>query len=147
MLNQKDKLDGIVIGLFVGIDKSGGALVAFADNPKVTAMRARSTIEISGSDIGKEIALLFENGDLQRPLIIGFIKHPENDRNKENEQALNSLIKNDEIVLTAKKNLTFICGKSSITLTKSGKILIRGSYVLSRSSGVNKIKGGTVQIN
>ena len=35
----------------------------------------------------------------------------------------------------------------SITLTGAGKVLIRGAYVLSRSSGVNKIKGGSVQLN
>ena len=28
-----------------------------------------------------------------------------------------------------------------------GKVLIRGTYLLSRSSGVNRIKGGSVQIN
>ncbi|MEP7119602.1 MAG: hypothetical protein ABJE95_01785, partial [Byssovorax sp.] len=36
---------------------------------------------------------------------------------------------------------------SSITLTRAGKILIRGAYVLTRSSGVNRIQGGSVQIN
>ena len=39
------------------------------------------------------------------------------------------------------------CGKASITLTKAGKVLIEGSYVLSRSTGVNRIKGGSVQLN
>ena len=39
------------------------------------------------------------------------------------------------------------CGKASITLTRAGKVLIRGAYLLSRSSGVNRIKGGSVQIN
>jgi hypothetical protein len=39
------------------------------------------------------------------------------------------------------------CGKASITLTRAGKVLIQGSYVLSRSTGVNRVKGGAVQIN
>ena len=30
---------------------------------------------------------------------------------------------------------------------RAGKVLIRGAYLLSRSSGVNRIKGGSVQIN
>ena len=38
-------------------------------------------------------------------------------------------------------------GKASITLTREGKVLIRGTYLSSRSSGVNRIKGGSVQIN
>ena len=39
------------------------------------------------------------------------------------------------------------CGKASLILTRAGKVLIRGAYLLSRSSGVNRIKGGSVQIN
>jgi hypothetical protein len=39
------------------------------------------------------------------------------------------------------------CGEASITLTKAGKILIRGTYVLSRSSGVNMVKGATIHLN
>ena len=39
------------------------------------------------------------------------------------------------------------CGEASITLTRAGKVLIRGAYVLSRSSGANRIKGAAVEIN
>ena len=49
--------------------------------------------------------------------------------------------------MTARKQLTLRCGKSSITLTAAGKIIIRGKYIVSRSSGVHRIKGGSVQIN
>ncbi|MEW5071937.1 hypothetical protein AB1P14_09365, partial [Pseudomonas aeruginosa] len=38
-------------------------------------------------------------------------------------------------------------GKASITLTRAGKVIIRGAYLSSRSTGVNRIKGGSVQIN
>ena len=31
--------------------------------------------------------------------------------------------------------------------TRAGKVLVRGAYVSSRSSGVQRIKGGSVQIN
>jgi hypothetical protein len=39
------------------------------------------------------------------------------------------------------------CGKASITLTRAGKVLINGAYVSSRSSGVNRLKGGSIQLN
>ena len=39
------------------------------------------------------------------------------------------------------------CGQASLTLTRAGKILLSGTYVLSHSSGVNRVKGGSVQIN
>jgi hypothetical protein len=41
----------------------------------------------------------------------------------------------------------FRFGQASITLTRAGKVLIRGAYLLSRSSGVNLITGGSVEIN
>jgi hypothetical protein len=53
----------------------------------------------------------------------------------------------EELLVTAAKQLTLRCGESSITLTAAGKIIIRGKYIVSRSSGVQRIKGGSVQIN
>ena len=50
-------------------------------------------------------------------------------------------------MLTAEHEIVLRCGKASLTLTRAGKVLIRGTYLLSRSSGVNRIKGGSVQIN
>ncbi len=51
------------------------------------------------------------------------------------------------VVLEGKEEVVLKCGDASITLTKAGKILIRGKYLLSRSSGVNRILGGSVQVN
>jgi hypothetical protein len=51
------------------------------------------------------------------------------------------------MIVSAKEELVLRCGKASITLTKAGKVMIKGSYLLSRSSGVNRIKGGSVQLN
>jgi len=39
------------------------------------------------------------------------------------------------------------CGDASITLTRAGKVVIQGNYILSRSSGYNKIKGAAIDIN
>jgi len=50
----------------------------------------------------------------------------------------------ERVVFDAKKEIVLRCGKASITLTRAGKVLIRGAYLLNRSSGVNRIKGGSV---
>ena len=63
------------------------------------------------------------------------------------EQTVNVQVDDDQLTLTADRQITLRCGKASITLTAAGKVLIRGAYLLNRSSGVNKIKGGSVQIN
>jgi len=53
----------------------------------------------------------------------------------------------DRLELVAEREIVLRCGEASLTLTRAGKIILRGTYLLSRSSGVNKIKGGSVQIN
>ena len=51
------------------------------------------------------------------------------------------------VVLDAKDEIVLRCGKASITLRRNGRIVIRGTYVETRSQGTNRIKGGSVQIN
>ncbi len=53
----------------------------------------------------------------------------------------------DRLELSASAELVLSCGAASLTLTKAGKAILAGEYVLSRATGVNKIKGGSVQIN
>ncbi len=53
----------------------------------------------------------------------------------------------EHLTVSAKEELVLRCGKASIVLTKSGKILIHGTYISNRSSGVMRIKGGSVQLN
>ena len=71
-----------------------------------------------------------------------------------NETSESSALKADDvtidgkrIVLEGREEVVIKCGEASITLTKAGKILIRGNYVLNRASGVNRILGGSVQVN
>jgi hypothetical protein len=62
-------------------------------------------------------------------------------------QRFQATIDDQRLELTAEREIVLRCGKASITLTRAGKILLRGTYLFSRSTGVNKIKGGSVQLN
>lgn len=53
----------------------------------------------------------------------------------------------DELVLEARQKITLRCGKASITLYPSGKIALRGEYILSDAAGINRIAGGQVELN
>ncbi len=53
----------------------------------------------------------------------------------------------ERLVVRAANQLVLQCGEASITLTKAGKVLIQGTYVSSRSSGVNRVHGGSVELN
>lgn len=143
----EQKIDGVVIGLFLSINDAGEPLVAFPGNPLETAIPARSTTLLDKEDVGKEIALLFECGNPLLPLIIGKIHHANPTPVVQDAEQTTAELDGENIVLSAKQTITLKCGKASITLTKAGKIILRGAYLLSRSSGVNRIKGGSVQIN
>jgi len=146
-ISAQTRIDGVVIGVLTGFDTEQHPMVIFPGNPSDSALLARATTVLSANDIGKEVALLFENGDPNSPMIIGRLRHT-----KETQIDLPSepkIVEADGVrhVIEAKEEIVLKCGKASITLTKAGKIILRGAYVLSRSSGVNRIKGGSVQIN
>jgi hypothetical protein len=69
------------------------------------------------------------------------------DRGAKRRQPVELRLDKQKFVFTAEQEIVLRCGKASITLTRAGKVLIRGAYILNRSSGVNRIKGGSVQIN
>lgn len=148
---QRNRKDGVVIGLLIGFGDSGLPLVVFSSNPQIAALPARSIAKLSHEDIGREIALLFEEGDSTRPVILGPVQHQaeaESAPAKSSEDKVQvAEIDGERIVLSANQEIVLRCGKSSITLTAAGKIIIRGTYLLNYSSGVNRIKGGSVQIN
>lgn len=145
--NKKSvQLDGVVIGVVMGFAETGMPLVAFSGNQSKTGIAANSTTLFKRNDIGCQVALLFEGGDPQRPIIIGRIQHPE-DIAQPPELNTTAELDGERLEFKAEKEIVLRCGKSSITLTKAGKIILRGAYLLSRSSGVNRIKGGSVQLN
>jgi hypothetical protein len=51
------------------------------------------------------------------------------------------------VELTAEQEIVLRCGEASLTLTRAGKVLIKGAYVCSKSTGQNNVKGATVHIN
>ena len=154
----------IVIGTLAGIDTQGQPLVDFPENPIGQPLAALSTLGITAVHVGRSVALLFANGDPQRPVIMGLIHSPLHDlivsydatplQTSPEEPSKQTALHVDDItldgqriVLEGKEEVVIKCGEASITLTKAGKILIRGHYLLNRSSGVNRIMGGSVQVN
>jgi hypothetical protein len=136
------RLPSVLVGRIVMVRESGEALVDFSGNTSGNLVSARSLVPINVTTVGREVALTFEDGDASKPIIAGLLQAPAS------SPVPRELKLDDESLhLSAKKEVVIQCGKASITLTSAGKVLIRGAYLLSRSSGVNRIKGGSVQIN
>lgn len=137
---------GLVIGELLALTIEGVPLVTLpGDIPRAVA--ARSLVDLHRAHIGRHVALMFEANDRDRPVVMGLL-------NGEAAWPLEAPPAQVEIdadgrrmVLNAREQLVLRCGKASITLTRAGKVLIEGTYVVSRSSGVNRIDGGSIQLN
>ncbi|WP_053213920.1 DUF6484 domain-containing protein [Pseudomonas sp. Q12-87] len=136
------RVEGVVIGVLLDVPKADAPVVAFPGCPVDSGLAARTTTPLTREDIGAQVALMFEAGDVARPLVIGRIQ-----RLPETAPPAVAHLDGERLEFTAEREIVLRCGKASITLTREGKILIRGAYLSSRSSGVNRIKGGSVQIN
>jgi Domain of unknown function (DUF6484) len=141
-------LGTVAVGRVVAMEQAV-VLVDFPANTSGALVQARSLVAVSQREIGREVALAFEENDPAKPLILGLLQVATiyDSDGPELQQPVDVKIDEDVLTLTAEKEITLRCGKASITLTSAGKVLIRGAYLLSRSSGVNRIKGGSVQLN
>jgi uncharacterized protein (DUF2345 family) len=83
-------------------------------------------------------------GVLQAPQALQSAREPDA---RQRDGASEATVDGERVVLTAQQEIVLRCGDASITLTKAGKIIIRGQYILSRSSGVNRVQGGSIQLN
>lgn len=148
------KIDGVVVGRLVGFGPSGQPLVDFPCNPAHGPLPAKTISLLKADDEGRQVAVMFEAGDSRRPMVMGLLWVPgQGEVEPAKSPGANSTpvagveVDDERLEITAKKEIVLRCGKASITLTRAGKVLVRGAYLLSRSSGANQIKGGSIQLN
>jgi hypothetical protein len=137
-LDTLDTIEGVVIATIVGFDRDR-VLVQVPGQPIAMLVSQSCGRRLDNEDLGAEVALSFVDGDPMQPLIIDKITRP--------AQFSPSTIHSRELVFEADRQITLRCGKSSITLTRDGQIVIRGKDLLSRASSVNRVRGGVIQLN
>jgi hypothetical protein len=136
-----------MVGTLTGFTEAGAPLVRLAQSDGASVTEARQTISLGPSDVGAEVVLVTDSGAPACPIILGRLRPPAPSAVPGSANPVSVTIDGQQLVLSAAQEIVLRCGKASITLTRAGKVLIRGAYLLSRSSGVNRIKGGSVQIN
>jgi hypothetical protein len=128
-------------------DEGRTPLVVLRGQSGTTAVRARSVVDLHGAHIGRQVVLMFEDADPARPIVMGVLRGAQGWPLPDAPAQVEVDADGERMLVSAKDELVLRCGKASITLTRAGKVLIQGSYVSSRSTGVNRVKGGSVQLN
>lgn len=138
----------VIIGTLIGFANEGRTpLVIYDGQPSSAALTALTVLDLQGAHIGKRVVLQFDRGDPNKPVILGLVREGDGWPLPEQPGQVQVDVDGERLLVTAKEQLVLKCGKASITLTKAGKVLVQGMYVSHRSSGVMRIKGGSVQLN
>ena len=145
-------ISGIVIGSLAGCSQDGRPMVYYPGIPTGKPLEAIATNNLGDQKPGVEVALGFVDGNPVLPIVLGIIQttglpDPSAPPEIAQDQSVNVQIDGERLTLSADREIVLQCGKSSITLTRAGKVILKGAYLSTHATGVNRIKGGSVQIN
>jgi hypothetical protein len=160
---------GARMGWLVGANDAGLPLIDFEGN-KAGPLVARRTVPLqpellqSAAASRPSVVLMFENGDPRLPLIVGLEQvrsttpmldamlsepapEPASEAAQPEAPPVEAHVDGKRVTIEGADEVVLKCGEASITLRRNGKLIIKGTYVETHSTGVNRIKGGTVQVN
>lgn len=137
---QIGQIPGVRITTIEGVDERGRPVVLGADgNPCSAAVMWSAQHPTWSECVGLRVAVApVDTSDFEAELlVIGLL------------DAAPSVSTTPPEVLRfeGRREVVIECGKAKIAMRADGRIEIRGGHLISRSSGPNKIKGGSVHIN
>jgi hypothetical protein len=143
MITELTQVPGVVSGEIIGVDAAGRPLVGWNGIAAVAAQAVWTSNAPPWDCIGARVLIGFVNGDESQPIVLGLLEPP---RTQERTDARAEKTP-DILRVHAGRELVIECGEAKISLRKDGRIEIRGTHLISRSSGPNKMKGASVFIN
>lgn len=138
---------GAVVAKLHGFDLSDRPLVTHIDAFPGQVVTARTCVVLRREMLGSDVLILWEGGNPALPIVIGVIQGPVTAEDGARPSPTVVTADDERYVISAEREIVLRCGDASITLTRAGKVIIKGRYILSRSSGYNKIKGAAIDIN
>jgi hypothetical protein len=147
--------NSMCVGRVVGVTAAGEALVEYPGNLE-GPRRARSVVALDATEeTGAEPlpVLLFLNGqDSHTPIILGVIRDTVRQPRPVEGASFprpgrEVLVDGKAIQVEADQEIVLRCGASSLVMRRDGKIILKGTEIVSRASEANKIKGAVVKIN
>jgi hypothetical protein len=168
---QSPTFAAVRIGYLLPESSVGNLVVGFDGNAAGPAS-ARTTLALDALTIAsaaatrRPVVLVFEEGDVARPIVLGIIESGEAPSPFQQlmtgsarkatrpvsgpaagKQPDEARIDGRRVVLEGADEVVLRCGDASLTLRRDGRVVVRGAYIETHAKGVNRIKGGTVKIN
>ena len=135
-------IPGLTVVTIVGVNDDGQPVVRVGTGEgreavaRTVWMRDRPDW---GACRGLRAVVGFEEGHGEQPILLGLLDAPPAGDPLSVERSTG---RPEVLRLESEKELVLECGKAKVVLRADGRVSILGGYVVSRSSGVNKIKGG-----
>jgi hypothetical protein len=98
-------------------------------------------------NLGREVLVVFADGDPGKPVIVGMMENILEDLISLDPPPMEIPSDGERVVIRADREILLTCGDGSLSMKKDGRIVIRGTDIVSRASNSNKIKGSHVDIN
>lgn len=135
----------MLLGIIHGSTEDGMYRVSLVDLPDavVTCLALESAVRDGELDVGDVVVVHHEGGTDSTGVILGRRALP-GTAARAREADFDTP---ETLVLEAREELTLRVGDGSITIRKDGKILIRGTDLVSHARRMNRVKGGAVSIN
>ena len=134
------EIPGVAVRKVEGVDPAGRPMVRLQDDtePEVASVVHMAEPPSWRDCVGLRVAVAATGDPDSGPVVLGLLDPPPSSASRDTPKTLR---------VESTDELTIACGKARITLRADGRIEIRGGHLISRSSGANKIKGASVEIN
>ncbi len=149
---------GARVGTIVSAEH-GEVRVDFAGNARGPLLaRVASTLDdasLARAAERHEEALLFFDGAGGQPVVLALLRPPtaaidavlEGTLPANGAAAPVARVDGKRVEITGQEEVVLRCGKASLTLRRDGKVVLRGVNVVNQADGVQRIRGGKVEIN
>jgi hypothetical protein len=155
--SRLDAISSARVGFVAGVSPEGRPLVDFEGSrsgplPAASLVKAPARTWRAAAARRQPALILFDGGDPLRPVLVGLVADPDPEAPALAEGALPSMpqvavVDGRRVAIEGHDEIVLRCGEASITLRRNGKVVIRGTFLDSHSSGTNRVKGGSVRIN
>lgn len=155
VLTPRKRVQHANAGLVIGLIDDTRCWVTFPDNPSAQAQEALLLAHVGAVQPGCSVLLQFLGGDAAQPVVTGILRQPPpadatsapTTMPDEPGTEFKLEIDGTTVTLKARERLALRCGKASLVMHADGTIELRGTDLLSRSSGQNAIRGASITLN